>query len=183
MAQPLYDPFPSKLLGLPEAEHIAWPETFAELGKALRLDYSTTIHSARQGKKKAAWQPFRHRFATGVSVYAPSRHAVAEGLRAGERSGARACVLEEAIRPVVMGVADRLYFIARDGRQVIMAREGIGIDERDADEDFIEADLPPSYFCWDVEERQLIVMREDGEVEFVLRGGLMQLDERAMICG
>lgn len=152
-----FDKIPRKLLDCPEME-TGWPESFRLVGTADLIEYSTQIHSGRE------WQPYVHRFASGVTVFAPE-----------DRGGVS---LNEAYSPIVMGVADGLYLSSDYGHHAYL-RDGAELDEAD----FELAGQLGELMAWDVEGRQLLIANEHGDVEFVLCDGLLELSDDGMISG
>lgn len=166
----MIDKLPRKLLDCEEFHQIEWPVAFEEVGSAVRIDYSTDIHDGEL-------VPYSHEFDTGARVYAPVTAS-----RFGEVSGLE---LEEAVSPIVMGVADRFYFDTKKGRRsrVIFHRSGIGVDEEDASTAGHMAEMDRPLMAWDLEGKQLLVLEDDGSVRFVIRDGLLEVNEDGKILG
>lgn len=167
----MIDKLPRKLLDCEEFHEIQWPEAFEEVGQAIRIDYSTDIHDGKI-------VPYAHEFDTGARVYAP-----ASSRQCREGGGVW---LDEAIAPIVMGVADRFCFDAKkDGKRsrVIFHRKGVGVNKREAAEAAGVARMHRPLMAWDLEGQQLLVLEDDGSVRFVIHGGLLDLNEDAKIVG
>jgi hypothetical protein len=172
------DEFPQKLLDCPVHEELRWPRAFVNAGEALRFDYTSRLH-ADDGE----FVPFKHRMSTGIGVWLPADDPLAVDLADVGAVSEKVRRLNEPLDPIHMGFAQRLYFVSHEGRQVILANPGLGVDAVDAEESYRVADLPPSSFAWDFEGRRLLALSEDGDVRFVLSGGLLRLSDDAMIVG
>jgi len=172
------DEFPAKLLDCPVHEDLRWPSSFVNAGEALRFDYTSRLHTS-----DGQFIPYKHRMSTGIGVWLPADDALTvefAEVGAVAEGGRR---LNEPLDPIHMGFAQRLYFVSHEGRQVILANPGIGVDASDAEESFRVVEFQLSSFAWDFEGRRLLALSEDGDVRFVLAGGLLRLSDDAMIVG
>lgn len=171
----MLDEIPRKLLDCPEFQDLVWPYGFENLGKALRIDYTTSIHSPIK-----VWEPYRHRFSTGVDVYGPARTRHAKD----GNDGGQVYDLPPSVDPIILGVVDRVYFVTPDGRQFIFSHPDAGVDEIDVTDSYLASDWEEArLLAWDVEDGQLVIASERGDVDFILRGGLLQLSDDGMIVG
>lgn len=168
--------FPEKLLDCDVVTDLVWPTTFLRVGEALRFDYSSQLHD------DGVWAPFKHQTTTGVGLLVPAGGGMAASL--GELGRVSEEVAPRPFEPVVMGLVDRLYFVTNDGDRIALARRGIGVDvEGMGDVLFDGLEIPETAFAWDPGYRRLLGVTGDSDVLFCLEGGLLGLDDEAMLVG
>lgn len=169
---------PEKLLDAPIVD-VKWPEDFDHLGHALRLDYSTDLHDPKG-------ESYTHRFTTGAKIFWPYQDF--SGID--EHFGGKPTQISEPFDPIQLGfkvaTADRLYFITRDGRQIIFTSRDLPVVQEHAEESFMVGTLDPSVVAFDPENNQLLIMpkgRGKKEPLFVIRGGGFHMTTEGMIVG